>query len=139
MGLVFLPRLIDKMRASGTAALDGYNYKTAGMDAELIEFLAVDADAMESAVKAAASDSEVLNWISKNARKWTRQDAIAHNHAILDSGQRSDDERAQFEARRLQRYPEKPLQYYVDLIEADAGRPIRTRPLSDRCYDPEDS
>jgi hypothetical protein len=138
MGLVFLPRLIDKMRASGTAALDGYNYKTVGMDADLIEFLAVDADAMESAVKAAASDAEVLGWISRNARKWTREDAIAHNHAILDSGQRSDDERASFEARRLQRYPDRPLQYYVDLIEADAGRPIRTRPLPDRCYDPED-
>jgi hypothetical protein len=139
MGLVFLPRLIDKMRASGTAALDGYNYKTAGMDAELIEFLAVDADAMEAAVKAVASDAEVLVWISKNARKWTREEAIAYNHAILDDGQGSDDERARFEARRLQRYPDRPLQYYVDLIEADAGRPIRSRPLSDCCYDPEDS
>jgi hypothetical protein len=139
MGIVFLPRLIDKMRASGTAALDGYNYKTVGMDAELVEFLGVDADTMEAAVKAAASDVEVLDWISRNARKWTREAAVAHNHAILDSGQRSDDERARFEARRLQRYPDRPLQYYVDLIEADAGRPIRTRPLSNCCYDPEDS
>jgi hypothetical protein len=127
------------MRASGTAALEGYNYKTVGMDAALIEFLGVDADVMEAVVKAAPSDVEVLDWISKNARKWTREEAVAHNHAILDSGQRSDDERAGFEARRLQRYPDRPLQYYVDLSEADAGRPIRTRPLSNCCYDPEDS
>jgi hypothetical protein len=137
MGLVFLPRLIDKMRASGTAALDGYNYKTAGMDATVLEFLAVDADAMEAVVKASPSDVEVLAWVSDNAREWTREDAIALNHEILDSGQRSDEERANFEARRLQRYPERPLEYYVDLIEADAGRPIRTRPLPPNCYDPE--
>jgi hypothetical protein len=137
MGLVFLPRLIDKMRASGTAALDGYNYKTAGMDAVLLEFLAVDADAMEAAAKA-GTDAEVFVWVSNNARKWTREEAISLNHAILDSGQRSDDERASFEARRLQRYPDRPLQYFVDLIESDAGRPIRARPLPDRCYDPED-
>jgi hypothetical protein len=139
MGLVFLPRLIDKMRAGGTAALDGYNYKTVGMDAELIEFLGVGADAMEAAVKSATSDAEVFDWISAHARTWTRQEAVALNHAILDDGQRSDDERAQFEARRLQRYPDRPLQYYVDLIEADAGRPIRSRPLPARCYEPEDS
>ena len=138
MGLVFLPRLIDKMRAAGTAALDGYNYKTVGMDAEVIEFLAVDADTMEAAVKAANSDAEIFGWIAKHARRWTRQEAIALNHAILDDGQRSEDERQRFEARRLQRYPDRPLQYYVDLIEADAGRPIRTRPLPDCCYEPED-
>jgi hypothetical protein len=139
MGLVFLPRLVDKMRAAGTAALDGYNYKTVGMDAEVIEFLGVDADALEAAVKTAASDAEVFDWISMHARKWTRQEAIALNHAILDDGQRSHEERERFEARRLQRYPDRALHYYVDLIEADAGRPIRARPLPDRCYEPEDS
>jgi hypothetical protein len=136
MGLVFLPRLIDKMRAAGTRALEGYNYKTIGMDAILLRFLGVDADAMEATVKSGASDAEVFAWLRANARKWTGEEAIELNHHILDRGQRTEEERSSFEARRLERYPDVRLEYYVDLIEADAGRPIRQRPLPQSCYEP---
>jgi hypothetical protein len=128
---------MDKMRAAGTSALDCYNYKTAGMDATLLQFLDVDGDAMERAVKALPADEEVLQWVDRYARRWTREEAVEFNRAILDCGQRTEEERQAFERRRQERYPDRPeLCFFVDLIEADAGRPIRARPLSPSCYDP---
>ncbi|HEY1883769.1 MAG TPA: DUF5069 domain-containing protein [Candidatus Cybelea sp.] len=138
LGLVFLPRLIDKMRAVGTPTLDGYNYKTVGMDATVLGFLEVDGDVLEAYVREGHNDDRVYAWIQAHGRHYDAADAQDLNHRILDRGQRSDDEKATFEARRAQRYPgREDLRYYVDLIEADEGGAIRARPLPKSAYEPE--
>jgi hypothetical protein len=111
--------------------------KAAGMDATLLRFLDVEADSMERVVKESHSDDHVLEWLDQNARPWTRKEAVQLNHAILAAGQRTREGRDSFERRRRERHPARPeIQYFVDLIEADAGRPIRSRPLDESCYDP---
>jgi hypothetical protein len=137
LGLVFLPRTIEKMRAAGTPALDGYNYKTVGMDAILLKFLQLDPDAMEAYVKAGHTNAEIYEWVRQNARAYTADEATELNHQILDRGQRSDEERAAFEARREVGFPGRTdLRYFADLIEADEGGEILQRPLPAAAYDP---
>jgi|SRR5579883_1024238 len=138
LGIVFLPRLIDKMRAVGTPALGGFNYKTAGMDAVVLEFLGVDAEALEGFVGTGARDEEVYAWIERFARRYSADEARALNENILNMGQRTADEREVFEARRDERYPGRTdLRYYVDLIEADESGVILERPLPRSYYDPD--
>ena len=135
LGLVHLPRLIDKMRAVGTPQFEGYNYKKSGFDAMLLSFLGIDGDEMEGIVREGQSDDSVLTWIKSRARNLSPDEARVFNHSILDRGQQTDEERRTFEARREQRYPGRgDLSYYVDLIEQDEGGVVYKRPLPDSFY-----
>lgn len=135
LGLVHLPRMIDKMRAAGTSAIDGYNYKTSGFDAMLLTFLGINGDDMERVVQEAASDAAVLDWVRRCARQHSPEEARAFNRSILDRGQATEEERLNFERRREQCFPGcTNLKYYVDLIEKDEGGVIYERPLPDSFY-----
>jgi len=125
------------MRAAGTPTLDGFNYKTVGMDAMLLEFLEVDGDALEAYVLQGRDDEQIYAWIAERARRYGVSDAKALNHRVLDLGDRNEKERLAFAAHRDERYPGRSdLLAFVDLIEADEGGLIRARPLPNSAYEP---
>ena len=69
LGLAFLPRTIDKMRAALPGGnLAGYVVaKPRGMSAFLLKRVGVDLEAMQAAVAAAATESDVLAWFAERA------------------------------------------------------------------------
>jgi len=69
LGLKFLPRTIDKMRASLPGGnLAGYVVAMPrGMSAYMLKRVGVDLEAMQAVVASAKSEDEVLAWFAEHA------------------------------------------------------------------------
>jgi hypothetical protein len=66
-GYVILPRCLDKCRATIAGKNGEYHY-ACPLDQRFLEFVGVDPEAMKKEVASGKSDSEVLEWVEKNAR-----------------------------------------------------------------------
>ena len=116
-GLSFLPRTIDKFRAT----LPGGNpngYRIAGMSKRLLDWMGVDEEAMRAAVAAAADDDDVVRWLrehtdetqfpafSERMEKRTLDDVrdIAYVHSLYPW------------------LPDSELRYLYDILEEDDRR-----------------
>ena len=64
-GYVILPRMLDKGRATLAGTKGEYHY-ACPLDQRFLEFAGVDPEALKKEL--AKSDSEVLEWIEKNAK-----------------------------------------------------------------------
>jgi hypothetical protein len=69
LGLVFLPRTIDKMRANLPGGnLNGYLVEyPRGLSAFLLKRVGVDLAALQAVVASAADEAEVLTWFERHA------------------------------------------------------------------------
>ena len=65
-GLVILPRMLDKGRATAVGKQGEYHYNCP-LDQRLLNFLGVDPDGLMSEIKLAKGDGELLGWILENA------------------------------------------------------------------------
>jgi hypothetical protein len=65
-GYVILPRMLDKGRALLAGKNGEYNY-ACPLDERFLEFAGIEPDALKKVLAAGGSDSEVLDWIEKNA------------------------------------------------------------------------
>src|SRR5437868_14256231 len=83
-GYVHLPRLIDKAHLHRKGMLNGYNYKTVGLDKHLLAFLKLNGDDFEEIANRFDDDAEVLGG-SVESRTNNRPDAIAHCDAERSS------------------------------------------------------
>lgn len=66
-GYVILPRLLDKCRAQIAGKNGDYHYGCP-MDMRWFEFTGVDPIELKGQVESGASDSDLLTWITSNAR-----------------------------------------------------------------------
>ncbi|MGB8355947.1 MAG: DUF5069 domain-containing protein [Chthoniobacteraceae bacterium] len=66
-GLVILPRMIDKGRAT-LAGKNGEYVYNASTDKHLVRFLGLDADALLKELAAGKGDGEILAWVMANAK-----------------------------------------------------------------------
>jgi Domain of unknown function (DUF5069) len=123
-GYVHLPRLIDKARLHRKGLLNGYNYKTIGFDKHLLAFLKLNPDAFEEAAYRLESDDALLEWVTANGTKHSKEEIEHWNHEMISRHPDSAVKRARFlhflkeaggEAR-------KDIRTYFDLIEFDEGR-----------------
>lgn len=67
-GLVILPRMIDKARATQKGKNGEYTYGCS-LDRNVLEFLGVDADQLKSQIYNGLGDGEILAWLMVNAKK----------------------------------------------------------------------
>ena len=67
-GLVILPRMIDKARATQMGKNGDYNYGCS-LDRHVLDFLGVEADALKSQIENGLGDGEILAWLMANAKK----------------------------------------------------------------------
>jgi len=67
-GYVFLPRILDKSRASATGKLGEYRYGAESMDRHFFNFVGVDPEALVKEVAKGGGDLELLTWIQANAK-----------------------------------------------------------------------
>src|SRR5262245_16939942 len=65
-GLVILPRMLDKCRATLAGKNGEYHYNCP-LDRRCLEFLGIKADALKKEVASGKSDGEVLEWIAKRS------------------------------------------------------------------------
>ena len=66
-GLVILPRLLDKARATVTKKQGEYTYNCS-LDRYVLDFLGVDSDALLAEVAKGKGDGEIFVWVVKNAK-----------------------------------------------------------------------
>jgi hypothetical protein len=66
-GYVILPRCIDKGRATLTGKNGEYHF-ACPLDHRFLDFVGIDPEALKKELAAGKSDSEILEWVEKNAR-----------------------------------------------------------------------
>lgn len=66
-GLVILPRMLDKCRATLVGKNGEYTYNCS-LDKNVLDFLGIDAEALKSQVAKGLGDGEILAWILANAK-----------------------------------------------------------------------
>jgi hypothetical protein len=66
-GYVILPRCLDKGRATIAGKNGEYHY-ACPLDQRFLGFVGIEPDALKTELAADKSDSEILEWIEKNAR-----------------------------------------------------------------------
>ncbi len=94
-GYVLLPRMLDKCRALIAGKNGEYNY-ACPMDQHFLEFTGINAEALKKQVATGKSDSEVLGWIQKNAKKKPTDAQIAAWSAYQEQRAPSDTDGREF-------------------------------------------
>lgn len=123
MGLVHLPRLIDKIRLAARGELPGYNYLATGFDKYLVDLFGVAPAAFEAAVLASPDDAAVIQWLEKNARPLTDKEKHAFNEQILSIGPTDERRRQRFRVLLDATDPSRTdVNSFAELIDLAEGR-----------------
>lgn len=67
-GMVILPRMIDKARATQAGKNGEYTYGCS-LDRNVLDFLGVESDSLKAQIDNGLGDGEVLAWLMVNAKK----------------------------------------------------------------------
>lgn len=67
-GYVFLPRILDKGRASVAGKLGEYRYGNKSMDRHFFNFVGLDPESLKAEIVGGAGDWDLLAWIQANAK-----------------------------------------------------------------------
>jgi hypothetical protein len=129
-GIAHLARFIDKIRLRNAGLIPDYNYITIGFDQQLIDFLKIDAKAVEARVLAGGSDKEILSWVQTHGAPRTPEEIEQWNHILLCSRPIDDAARRRFQG-RLEEIAAKrgvpvsslpAVSTWTDVIEVDENR-----------------
>ncbi|MBK1827710.1 DUF5069 domain-containing protein [Haloferula rosea] len=124
-GIVYLPRLCDKIRLHTAGQLDPDYHANLGrgMDLWTCQFLGVDYEALAEVVRSGASDAEALDWARENGTQRPEHEATWWKCYMLTRGFR-DDLAERLIARKQESGMEDrtEIQTFMDYIDADEGR-----------------
>jgi len=123
LGLVHLPRLIDKVRLHLRGELPGYNYLTSGFDKLLLDFLQIAPNVFENLVSEHTDEQVLLRVIETTARKISDKEKEEFNSHILSSKPTDETQKCAF-SRIIDTIDphRKEIQTFVDLIDLSEGR-----------------
>ena len=128
-GLVYFPRMIDKIRkhAEGQLGTDYVPNLGKGFDVRCCSLLGIDYDVLTAAVGSSMTDEEAWEWVSKNGKSPTEEQIEVWNGFMTRRGWR-DDLVEILERRKKESGFEKraEIQTMFDYIDADEGRPVRS-------------
>ena len=94
-GYAHLARMIDKCRAV-LAGTEGEYIYPCPMDERLLEFIRLTSDQFTAAVKANATDEEVLAWVQQHAQAHQPEELEDWNQRLLLRGPSSPESAAKF-------------------------------------------
>ena len=94
-GYVILPRMLDKGRATINGKHGEYHYNCP-MDQRFLTFVGVNADALKKQLAAGKGDTEILEWIQKNAKHKRTEPEIVAWSAYAEQRAPSDTESREF-------------------------------------------
>jgi len=128
-GLVYFPRMIDKIRkhAAGELGADYVPNLGKGFDVRCCSFLGIDYDVLAAAVGSSITDEQAWEWASKNGNSLTEEQIEVWNGFMTRRGWR-DDLVEMLEKRKKESGFEirSEIQTMFDYIDADEGRAIRS-------------
>lgn len=124
-GIVYFPRLCDKVRlhAAGTLSPDYHANLGSGMDLWTCQFLGVDYAALAGIIRGGKSDAEALAWAREHgtARNATE---LAWWSAFMKTRGFRDDLAARLAQRKAESgfHDRADIVTFMDYIDADEGR-----------------
>jgi hypothetical protein len=124
-GLVYFPRLVDKIRLHQRGELpeDYHANLGAGFDLRCCDFLNVDYDALAEEVRAGKSDAEVLEWCCAHGRRPNNDEIFMWNEYLRKCGWNDHySERLRSRLEGLGMADRTDIRTMFDLIEVDEGR-----------------
>lgn len=122
-GLVFFPRMLDKIRlhAAGLLPAD-YNLGT-GLDARLCRWLRIDYAALAEQARAQPDDATVLAWACAHGRRPDPEEIEYFNAYMTKRGWRDSATARLEESKRSRGLADRPdIQTTFDLQDYDEGR-----------------
>ena len=118
-GLVMLPRTTDKCRAHLAGSLGSYYYNCP-LDDLLFEFLGIDTDTFNAAVRSTTGEVEVATWIESHcARSQAEKDAF--NNMMRHRVPQDEEAKEQF-AGWQKELGRTDYFTYFDNLDVDEGR-----------------
>ena len=119
-GYVILPRMLDKGRAALAGKNGEYNY-ACPLDQRFLEFVGINPDALKKQLAAGKGDTEILQWIQKNAKRKLTEPEIAAWSAYAEQRVPADTEsRAFFHGVHKQIAPKREdIATWFDLLDLD--------------------
>ena len=75
-GYVILPRMLDKGRATIAGKHGEYHY-ACPLDHRFLDFVGIKPDALKKQLAAGKGDTEILQWVQKNAKRRLTEPEIA--------------------------------------------------------------
>jgi len=127
-GLVYFPRMIDKIRlhASGELGADYVPNLGKGFDVRCCSLLGVDYDELAKAVSSSKTDEQAWEWILQNGKAPTEEQIEVWNGFMTRRGW-NDDLVEILEKRKKEGGFEgrTDIRTMFDYIDADEGRAIR--------------
>ncbi|MEY2539140.1 MAG: hypothetical protein QOG67_2880 [Verrucomicrobiota bacterium] len=129
-GIVYFARMLDKIRlnAAGDLAPE-YLLGTADptfFDARCTKFLHVDYDELKRKTLEGGSNEEVLQWCFGKGRKPNAEEIFVWNAFLTKRGWRDESsEDLQADKKKLGWENREEIQTWVDLQDADEGRPSK--------------
>lgn len=124
-GLVYFPRLVDKIRLHQRGELpeDYHANLGAGFDLRCCEFLHVDYEALAAQVREGKSDAELLEWCCANGRRPGEGEIFMWNEYLRKCGWNDHySERLRTRLEGLGLSARADIQTMFDLIEVDERR-----------------
>jgi hypothetical protein len=94
-GYVILPRMLDKGRATIAGKQGEYHY-ACPMDHRFLDLLGIKPDALKKQLAAGKGDTEILQWIQKNAKRKMNEPEIHAWSAYAEQRAPSDTESREF-------------------------------------------
>jgi hypothetical protein len=119
-GYVILPRMLDKGRATIAGKQGEYHYDCP-TDQRFLTFVGISAEPLKKQLAAGKSDSEILQWIEKNAKHQRTEAEIAAWSAHCEHRAPSDTEsREWFNGEHAKLAPKREdIVTYFDLLDLD--------------------
>ncbi|MFQ5482657.1 MAG: DUF5069 domain-containing protein [Nitrospinaceae bacterium] len=120
-GLVWVPRMLDKARASLHGQLGEYIFPCP-MDKVVLEFLQIDADDFAK-MAIGKTDAEIQSWIQQTAGGAADEKRLATNSVILEKKPDTPEKQEKFRRLRDAIDPTRPdIQTWSSLIDLEEGR-----------------
>jgi hypothetical protein len=119
-GYVMLPRMLDKGRATVAGNHGEYHYNCP-MDQRFLNFVGIKAEALKKQLAAGKGDTEILQWIQKNARhKRTEPEILAWSAYQEQRAPADTESREYFHEIHSKIAPKREdIATWFDLLDAD--------------------
>ena len=127
-GMVYLPRMLDKMRMhlAGELPEDYHGLRGKGMDERACKYLRVEYDDVLELVEKGWDDEAIAGWVSKNSRDINEIDILIWNGFMMKRGCHESDPAV---TDLLERFKKESglghrddIKTFFDYFEADEGR-----------------
>ena len=121
-GISWLPRMIDKARATADGTAGDYHYNCV-MDSRLLKFLGVAPETMLETIKNARDDNAVMEWVKAHTSPRSSAAIDEFNNMMSSLAPTSPEMIKRFEANRERLAPGRAdISTWLALLDLEEGR-----------------